>query len=245
MESGYQGHPRQVRNRGRVHPCELGPAIDGGQCQTRGYAAESIGSMSTPTGGSNYVPVERIQWVDLKHKHWPSPTSWLCDCYAFSEKEIDSCQGEDWYNSASHETGRYTQTPEENRLCISCDQNSIENIELVLLNCPKYNDIRSDILPQCLRTPHDYIECLKSMFSSYEDTKELAVFISKAIDLRVKWLAIIIIWIYMLSSHHDTIELILLPRQVFRININSYNHWISTDLVSLRQESSDWNTMDI
>ena len=147
--------------------------------------------------------------------------------------------------SLAIENGRYTQTPEENRLCISCDQKSIENIEHVLLNCPKYNDIRSDILPLCLRTPHDYIECLKSMFSSYKDTKELAVFISKAMDLRVKWLAIIIMWIYMLSSHHDTIELILLPRQFFRININSCNHWISTDLVSLRQESSDWYTMDI
>ncbi len=40
------------------------------------------------------------------------------------------------------ETGRYENAYGENRLCLFCNDNAIENVEHVILNCCAYNDIR-------------------------------------------------------------------------------------------------------
>jgi hypothetical protein len=43
------------------------------------------------------------------------------------------------------ETGRYSNIPVEQRLCSLCDLNVVENEMHVLLFCPLYADIRSDL----------------------------------------------------------------------------------------------------
>ncbi len=40
------------------------------------------------------------------------------------------------------ETGHYTRTPEDERLCVLCQLNEIES-EHVLIRCPLYRDIRN------------------------------------------------------------------------------------------------------
>ena len=42
----------------------------------------------------------------------------------------------------SSQTGRYTNTPRIERLCINCHTNTIETEYHFLMICPKYNDIR-------------------------------------------------------------------------------------------------------
>ncbi len=41
------------------------------------------------------------------------------------------------------ETGCYTRTPEDERLCVLCQLNEIESEEHVLIRCPQYRDIRN------------------------------------------------------------------------------------------------------
>ncbi len=43
------------------------------------------------------------------------------------------------------ETGRYENVNEENRLCLLCNDNAIENEEHVILNWCAYIDIRTDL----------------------------------------------------------------------------------------------------
>jgi hypothetical protein len=50
------------------------------------------------------------------------------------------------------ETGRYTNTDRQNRICSYCHMNTVENEYHFLLTCPKYRDIRKRFLPNSIYT---------------------------------------------------------------------------------------------
>ena len=51
--------------------------------------------------------------------------------------------------SAHHlhiETGRWSKTPVENRICKMCDNQDIEDEQHFLLSCPSFSELRTDLL---------------------------------------------------------------------------------------------------
>ncbi len=54
------------------------------------------------------------------------------------------------------ETGRYQNTPLEDRTCFNCHTH-VENEEHVLLKCPLYDDFRQDLFTQCLAVDGDFM----------------------------------------------------------------------------------------
>ena len=47
------------------------------------------------------------------------------------------------------ETGRYNNVPLQDRLCVYCQEEEIEDEFHFLLECPLYTDMRQDLLSQC------------------------------------------------------------------------------------------------
>ncbi len=68
------------------------------------------------------------------------------------------------------ETGRYTKTPEDKRLCVLCQLNEIESEEHVLIRCPLYCDIRNDLIHAAT---HIY-----DNFNDLNDTDKLSFILS-------------------------------------------------------------------
>ena len=79
------------------------------------------------------------------------------------------------------ETGRYTQTPLERRLCENCGVTETESH--VLLDCPLYNDIRAEFFSHVLDVQPDFTafsaeDKLTFIFSS----REICYFSAKICD---------------------------------------------------------------
>ena len=55
------------------------------------------------------------------------------------------------------ETGRYSNTPEAERVCFNCP-NDIENELHVLLRCPIYNDLRDEMFVTAAHVCYDFNE---------------------------------------------------------------------------------------
>ncbi len=68
------------------------------------------------------------------------------------------------------ETGRYTRTPEDERLCVLCQLNEIESEEHVLILSPIYCDIRN-VLFHAGTNIYDY-------FNDINDTDKLSFILS-------------------------------------------------------------------
>ena len=82
----------------------------------------------------------------------------------------------------SIETGRYRQIPRDDRLCSSCNTRSIETEEHFLFECSKFADYRAqyiDVHGDCIGTLRDIFQCSKR-------SKDLALYIHKALLTRNK-----------------------------------------------------------
>ena len=75
------------------------------------------------------------------------------------------------------ETGRYTNIPENLRLCRSCNCNSIENELHFVFQCDRYNDIREQHQTTNIGIPDNQLDHLKYIFCDYSRTKSLANYI--------------------------------------------------------------------
>ena len=82
------------------------------------------------------------------------------------------------------ETGRYTNTPENLRLCRSCNSGSIENELHFIFQCDAYNVIREQYQLINSSVPANHIDQFQSIFSDYRRTKSLANYIKNALLLR-------------------------------------------------------------
>ncbi len=51
-----------------------------------------------------------------------------------------------------NEVGQYENVKEENRLCLLCNDNAIENEEHIILKCCAYNDIQTDLFTSATST---------------------------------------------------------------------------------------------
>ena len=86
------------------------------------------------------------------------------------------------------ETGRYTQTPVNQRLCRSCNTNAIETELHFLFECDRYNDIRTRFLNRDNATQEgNHIEELLCMFSDKDMTRNLAIYMQSELELRTHW----------------------------------------------------------
>ena len=86
------------------------------------------------------------------------------------------------------ETGRYTQTPVNQRLCRSCNTNAIETELHFLFECDRYNDIRTRFPNRDNATQEgNHIEELSCMFSDKDMTRNLALYMQSALELRTHW----------------------------------------------------------
>ena len=82
------------------------------------------------------------------------------------------------------ETGRYTNTPENLRLCRSCNSGSIENELHFIFQCDAYNVIREQYQLINSSVPANHIDQFQSIFSDHRRTKSLANYIKNALLLR-------------------------------------------------------------
>ena len=85
------------------------------------------------------------------------------------------------------ETGRYSGVPRENRKCIYCDMDDIEDEFHFVCICTKYTVLRNTYIPRYYsRNPsmHKFIELLNS--DRLKTLKHLAIFIIKALELRLQ-----------------------------------------------------------
>ena len=80
------------------------------------------------------------------------------------------------------EKGRYINKPRDERLCINCTNNVVENEPHFVFHCPKYEDLRDYIFYDSGRTD---IENFKVIFSEKQKTKQLAEFIIEAFKRRI------------------------------------------------------------
>lgn len=88
-------------------------------------------------------------------------------------------------HSLAIESGRYNNTPREERLCIHCNMNTIENEYHFLLVCPFYADLRRKYLsPYYCRWPT--LNKFKSLMQNKTDTtvNKLSKFIYYANERR-------------------------------------------------------------
>ena len=88
------------------------------------------------------------------------------------------------------ETGRYTRTPVDERLCRSCDSNAIETEFHFLFECDMYNDLREQFIntgDTGIRGINPPIEQLSLFFYDISQTKRLATFIKSALEIRTPW----------------------------------------------------------
>ncbi len=74
------------------------------------------------------------------------------------------------------ETGHYTRTPEDERLCVLCQLNEIESEEHVLIRCLLYCDIRNDLF-------HAATDIYN--FNDLNDTDKLSVILSNVLFLYI------------------------------------------------------------
>jgi hypothetical protein len=70
------------------------------------------------------------------------------------------------------ETGRFNNTPLDNRLCLFCDANAIEDEKHVLLHCDMYNDIREQLFEKCFN--------VEPSFSDFPDDEKLGFVLSNS-----------------------------------------------------------------
>ena len=90
--------------------------------------------------------------------------------------------------SAHHlaiETGRYNNIERNDRLCIFCNQKQIEFEYHFLLVCPKYIDIRNQLLPRyftCWPSLNKFISLMKNDGKKVQI--KLATFIKEAFKIR-------------------------------------------------------------
>ena len=92
--------------------------------------------------------------------------------------------------SLAIETGRYTRTPVDERLCRSCDSNAIETEFRFLFECDRYNDLREQFIntgDTGIRGINPPIEQLSLIFDDISQTKRLATFIKSALEIRTHW----------------------------------------------------------
>ena len=85
------------------------------------------------------------------------------------------------------ETGRYSGVPCENRKCIYCDMDDIEDELHFVCICTKYTMLRNTYISRYYsRNPsmHKFIELLNS--NNLKTLKHLAIFIIKALELRLQ-----------------------------------------------------------
>ncbi len=66
--------------------------------------------------------------------------------------------------------GRYTRTPEDERLCVLCQLNQIESEEHVLIRCPLYCDVRNVLFHAATNVYDD--------FNDLNDTDKLSFILS-------------------------------------------------------------------
>ena len=55
------------------------------------------------------------------------------------------------------ETGRYRNTPLQQRTCKICDSNQVEDEVHFLINCPAYTDIRANMITKARETDEQFI----------------------------------------------------------------------------------------
>ena len=94
------------------------------------------------------------------------------------------------------ESGRYDQIRRENRLCLSCRSNEIEDETQFLFNCPKYSIQRDEFYNKVQFYVHNIkqlppIEAIKELMNSnYFVDLQLMKFVLSCFDLHSKLLSI-------------------------------------------------------
>jgi hypothetical protein len=83
------------------------------------------------------------------------------------------------------EVGRYYQIPRENRKCMLCTFDNIEDEFHFVLKCPVYNELRAELIPRYYYTRTSvkkYITLMQT--TNKNNTRKLATYYYKAFKLR-------------------------------------------------------------
>jgi hypothetical protein len=112
-----------------------------------------------------------------------------CESYLHSVSNVQHRRLLSRFRTSSHdlaiESGRYVNMPRENRLCIFCNMNVVENEYHFVLACPLYRDIRVAYLPHYYThwpTQYKFITIMSS--SSRSVNQKLAKYVFFATKLR-------------------------------------------------------------
>ena len=82
------------------------------------------------------------------------------------------------------ETGRYTEVTRENRKCILCNKNDLEDEFHFVLICPFYQELRTTYIKRYYTNNPSMYEFLDLLNSKGKYLKNLALFIIKAFEIR-------------------------------------------------------------
>ena len=89
------------------------------------------------------------------------------------------------------ETGRFNNTKLENRTCLMCNDNSIEDEIHFICLCSKYNSLRSDLFRKASSKNTDFINLpskSKFIYLMKDCCREVAIFVKRAWEVRKKHL---------------------------------------------------------
>ena len=155
--------------------------------------------------GNKFIPVLKQRFMDIYIANWREGMNACSSLSLFRNVKCSYQQAPYIYKLlnkkyrnaiaklrlSSHplliETGRYSGVPRENRKCIYCDMDDIEDEFHFVCICTKYTVLRNTYIPRYYsRNPsmHKFIELLNS--DRLKTLKHLAIFIIKALELRLQ-----------------------------------------------------------